>query len=200
MNDEARDTETAREIVKRFGVKIGMFQGPRTLNAVEAIAQAISSARQDEKKACVEKVKAKALEYQQARDDAYAGEPRCDAVGENEIRQAVAVELATILDSAKCATTPPDTPVVARELFSRLIKLAAAVIAGHDFISPYADDNPKTTPQTILVQAEKQRERLRLWAIEIRAIADKLSAAIITRHLAATGSHEIKAAASEGER
>lgn len=70
-----------------------------------------------------------------------------------------------------------DTPVVARELFSRLIKLAAAVIAGHDFISPYADDNPKTTPRAILDQAEKQRERLRLWAIEIREVADKLSAA-----------------------
>lgn len=108
---DAGDTETAREIVKRFGIKSGMFQGPRTLNAVEAVALAIASARQDENKACVEKVKARALDYKQARDDAYEGEPRCDAVGENEIRQAVAVELATILESAKnvAATTSPET-------------------------------------------------------------------------------------------
>lgn len=94
------DTQAARDLVKRFGVKDGLFQGPRTLNAVEAIAMAISSARQDENKACVERVKDKALEYKKARDDVYAGEPRCDAVGENEIRQHVADELAAILSEA----------------------------------------------------------------------------------------------------
>lgn len=85
------------------------------------------------------------------------------------------------------AATPPDTPVVARELFSRLITLAAAVIAGHGFISPDADDNPKTTPRAILDQAEKQREQLRRWAIEIREVADKLSAATTSPSETAVG-------------
>lgn len=68
-------------------------------------------------------------------------------------------------------------PCLVRDLFSRLVRLAAAVIAGHEFISPDAEDNPKTTPRSILVQAEAQRERLRLWAIEIREVANALMAA-----------------------
>lgn len=64
-----------------------------------------------------------------------------------------------------------------RDACSRLIKLAAAVVTGRDFISPYAEDNLKSTPRTILEQAAKQREQLRLWAIEIREVADSLSTA-----------------------
>lgn len=87
----------------------------------------------------------------------------------------------------KAVQAPPATPVVAREVHSRLINLAAAVIAGRDFISPDADDNPKTTPRAILDQAEKQRERLRLWAVEIREVADKLSAATTSPSETAVG-------------
>lgn len=58
---------------------------------------------------------------------------------------------------------------------SRLIKMAASMLKADDFLSPYADDNPKTLPKSVLPVAEKQRERLRLWAIECREIADSLT-------------------------
>lgn len=65
-----------------------------------------------------------------------------------------------------------------RELYSRLVKMAASMLHGRDFLSQCIEDHPKQIPQRQLaLQGEKQRERLRLWAIECREIADLLSRA-----------------------
>lgn len=45
------DIETARAIVKRCGIRDGLFKGPRTQNAVESIAYALSTARKEEREA-----------------------------------------------------------------------------------------------------------------------------------------------------
>lgn len=39
------DLQAARDIVKRCGLRDGLFKGPRTLNAVETIAYALLDAR-----------------------------------------------------------------------------------------------------------------------------------------------------------
>ena len=45
-----QEMETARTIVKRCGIRDGLFKGPRTLNAVETIAYALADARRNNAK------------------------------------------------------------------------------------------------------------------------------------------------------
>lgn len=52
-----------------------------------------------------------------------------------------------------------------------LIHIAAAMLRAEKFLSPYAEDNPRTTPKSILTRAAEQREQLRLWAIELSDLA-----------------------------
>lgn len=54
-----------------------------------------------------------------------------------------------------------------KEERAALIHIAAAMLRAEKFLSPYAEDNPKSTPKSILARAGKQREQLRLWAIEL---------------------------------
>lgn len=77
-------------------------------------------------------------------------------------------------------TEPPERLVtkfdpLMMELRTRLIKMAAAMLHGHEFLSQCFEDHPKRMSQRQLaIQGEKQRERLRLWAIECREVADCL--------------------------
>lgn len=62
-----------------------------------------------------------------------------------------------------------------RKAQSRLIHIAADIAMMRGFISPYADDNPKTTPQAILQQAHDQQTKMKDWAHEISEIARGLT-------------------------
>jgi len=55
-----------------------------------------------------------------------------------------------------------------------LVKISATLLMHKEFISPFAEDNPKTTPKTILKQAEVQNEVLRKLAIRLKEVADNL--------------------------
>lgn len=135
-----------------------------------------------------DEVQAESDAYAQGYQDGLAAEPaHVDDEVIAQLRQVRDVLLreqqfafVVVIDKALSAlesnVKPAAESVGARELYSRLIKLAAALVRHEGFISPFAEDNPTTTPRSILKQAEKQQERLRLWAIETREIADALSA------------------------
>jgi hypothetical protein len=57
---------------------------------------------------------------------------------------------------------------------SRLTQIAAAMASSRDFISPIAEDNPRSTPKVVLRQAEKQESTLKDWAYEIGQIARRI--------------------------
>ncbi len=57
----------------------------------------------------------------------------------------------------------------------RLFQIAPAMVKGEGFISPYADDNPRSTPKATLREAEKQSDLLKDWGVEIAAIAKKIA-------------------------
>lgn len=61
-----------------------------------------------------------------------------------------------------------------KKLFSELVQIAGAMAQCRGFISPYADDNPKSTPQAILRQAEQQQDKLKDWAYRVRQVANQL--------------------------
>lgn len=63
---------------------------------------------------------------------------------------------------------------------SRLIQIAGAIAVHLGFVSPYVDDHSAHTPRAIIKQAEKQEERLKDWAYEIRQIADRMPVAAPT--------------------
>lgn len=52
------DRKTATGIVKRCGLRDGLFKGPRTPNAVEAIAYALAAARAEQKEVDAKKCEA----------------------------------------------------------------------------------------------------------------------------------------------
>lgn len=54
-----------------------------------------------------------------------------------------------------------------KEERNELRSVAADMLQGRKFLSPYAEDNLKTTPKRVLRQAEVQREQLRQWACKI---------------------------------
>jgi hypothetical protein len=68
-----------------------------------------------------------------------------------------------------------DTAQRAREIQSTLINVAAHLLNPDGFISPHAEDNPRSTPSSILNQALEQQEYLRLAAIKIRGCADSIA-------------------------
>lgn len=52
--------------------------------------------------------------------------------------------------------------------------VAAEMLQGDGFLSSDPDDNPRSTPKSILRRAEAQRKSLRRWAVEIARIAKTL--------------------------
>lgn len=51
-----KELETARSIVKRCGIRDGLFKGPRTQNAVESIAYALATVRKEARAAAFKEV------------------------------------------------------------------------------------------------------------------------------------------------
>lgn len=79
-------------------------------------------------------------------------------------------------DATDPAWTPSDTPVVARELYSELINIAAGLARGEGFISPCFEDHSGRTPKGIVIAAQHQEDVMKDWANRIRRVADKLRA------------------------
>lgn len=59
-----------------------------------------------------------------------------------------------------------------RETRDELIKLAAEIVCAEEFISPFTEDNPTSTPRSVLRAAEIQQKRLKDWAYRIRIVLE----------------------------
>lgn len=68
MNEQ--DKQKAAEIVKRCGIRDGLFKGPRTLNAVETIAYELAAERANERERCAEIVESFAADIHMEETDA----------------------------------------------------------------------------------------------------------------------------------
>jgi hypothetical protein len=57
------------------------------------------------------------------------------------------------------------------KLLNELHEISAQAVLGNGFISHFSEDNPKSTPKSILRKAEKQDEIMKSWSVRISAIA-----------------------------
>ncbi len=79
------------------------------------------------------------------------------------------------MDDKKAVAPSVSNDLLDRADRKRLFQIAAAMVKGEGFISPCANDNPRSTPKATLREAEKQSELLRDWGVEIAAIAKKIA-------------------------